>query len=753
MSRHPKAAAAPKAPKAAPLGRRAAWQLRQVTRASAGLAIALLAALLVASGAFAAIRIDRPRPIDLLLVTIVLAVLVASLAARLRFAPPTARAQRGALLLRLAAPLLDVQVGIALVIGAYALVELSGGQSSPALPLVYFLVAFAVTFLARAGAIAAALCAVAFEALLAFRTGHVVPALEHAAYLALAAAAHALFLRGLAFRQRRAHRDRLEREVQRLHDEAREFRLIACALGADSRPARPREEEERMLAEGAVETIHASMFHTLDMLKAALDLTTCILLWLEDSGERLRIKELVTDSDAVVETALPADAGALGAIVRDRLLLNLPAPKRGHVPYYGAPEEVGAFLGVPVLEDGHLRGVLCADRRAAGAFSTRDERLLLGAADQILRAIQSERVFAAVERSKYEHERFYHASAKLGRALTLEQVMDTAIDAAREICPFEMASISLFDKEKRRHRVCRVSIVPGAEEIVDGKVLDGHEFGEGVAGLLSMVVKNKHYLPAGGELRDNSIPIYSRKIKMKSVESLLVLPLVCADEAIGTFTLASRRPHAFGKDAREMLGVIANQVAVSLENAKMYKQMETMATTDGLTGLVNHRTFQVRLTDLLGRSERHGLPLALILTDIDHFKKVNDSYGHPVGDEVLRRVAKVVQESVRKVDIAARYGGEEFAVVLDGADAAGAVQLAERIRADVAKQVMQSEKGTFSVTISLGIATVPGDATEKHALVERADQALYHAKHNGRNRTITYTQFRDERASRRVAVV
>src|SRR5262249_22992529 len=142
----------------APLGRRAAWQLRRLTRATAGLAIALLAALLVASGALAEVRLGGPRPIDVLtviIVVIVLGVVVAAVAARLRFTPPTARAQRGSLLVRLAAPLLDVQVGVALVIGAYALVELSGGQASPAVPLVYFLLAFAVTFLVLPGAIAA----------------------------------------------------------------------------------------------------------------------------------------------------------------------------------------------------------------------------------------------------------------------------------------------------------------------------------------------------------------------------------------------------------------------------------------------------------------------------------------------------------------------------------------------------------------------------------------------------------------------
>ncbi len=729
------------------LGRRAAFHLRRMTRATAGLVLCTAAAALVASGHLTL----RARVLDVVLVAVVAAVVVAALAARLRYTVPTARAQRASVLARWGGILVDARAGLAIVAGAYAIVTLTGGQGSPFTPLVYLVAAFAATFLGRVAAgVTVGACA-ALELALYARGGDGAALAVHLVGLGLAAFTHTFFLRGLFARQRRAHIDRVAAEVRRLRDEAREFRLIACALGAESRGGRPREDEERMLAGGAVETIHASMYHTLEMLKAALDLTTCVLLWLDEAGGKLTIKELVTDSELVVETSLPADAGALGAIVRDRLLLNLPAPKRGHVAYYDGPEEVGAFLGVPVLEGSHLRGVLCADRRQAGPFSARDEALLVGAAEQILRAIQSERIFTAVERSKYEHERFYHASAMLGRALTLEQVMDTAIEAAREICPFEMASIALFDKERKKHRVCRVSVVPGAEEIVDPATLEGLEFGETTTGLSSMVVKNKHYLPAGGELRDRSIPVFNRRIKMKGVESLLVLPLVCADEAVGTFTLASRRPHAFGKDARDMLGVIAHQVAVSLENAKMYKQMVTMATTDGLTGLLNHRTFQERLTDMLGRAERHKLQLAVILTDIDHFKKVNDTYGHPVGDEVIRRVARVLEGAVRKIDVVARYGGEELAVIIEGADAAGAAQLAERIRADVEKQQIQSEKGPFSVTISLGIASCPADATDKKILVERADQALYRAKHNGRNRVVTYQEFVAERSARKQA--
>jgi diguanylate cyclase (GGDEF)-like protein len=715
--------------------------------------MALLGALAVASGELSPARLQRPRAVDVALLGALASLAAWAVAARLRFRAPTMRTQRVQATARWAAPLMDLQVGLALTVGAYALVALTGGPRSPLEPLVYLLVAFVATFQPAGAAVCVVTQCLGFEVLFAWRAGVPVAAAEHGCFILLAAMAHAIFLRGLVAMQRRAHAERVDGEVRGMREEAREFRLIAAALGADSRPVRSREEEERKLAEGAVETIHASMFYTLEMLKASLDLTTCVLLWLDDAGERLKIKELVTESEHVVETPLPHDAGALGAIVRDRLLLNLPAPKRDHVPYYQAGEEVGAFLGVPVIEAGHLRGVLCADRRApARAFSERDERLLLGAAEQVLRAIQSERVFTAAWRGKYEHERFYHASAMLGRALTLEQVMDTAFDAAKQICDFELASIALFDRERRRHRVHRVRLAEGAGDIVDPQALEGLEFGDGPAGLTAMVVKNKHYLPAGGELRDPSLPVYTRKLRLKGVESLLVLPLICADEAVGTFTLASRRRTAFAKDARDMLGVIANQVAVSLENAKMYKQMETMATTDGLTGLLNHRTFQERITDLLGRAERHKLKLALILTDIDHFKKVNDNHGHPVGDEVLRRVARVLEQSVRKIDVVARYGGEEFAIVMEGADAEGAQNLAERIRQDVARQVIPAGQGTFSITLSLGIASVPADAQGKEALIERADQALYHAKHHGRNRSVTYQQFVAERAKRGKAI-
>ena len=718
-------------------------------RQAAGPMTAALACALVGAGAIPALALRRPSAVEVVAVALLTLVVAGAIAARLRFRAPSARAQRVSTLLRLAPAFADVEVGLALIAGSYGIAELTGGTQSPFAVAPYAVAAFGATFLHRAGALAVVAAAVTLElAAAAQGRAELADAGARTAWLLLFGLLHAAFLRGLVLRQRVEHRARLEGEVLAMREEARDFRLIASALGSDSRAPRSREEEERKLAEGAVETIHASVFHTLELLKRAQGLKTCVLLWLDESGKLLRVKELVTDSDQVVETAIPADAGAVGAIVRDRIVLGLVTPKRGHLPYYSGAEETGAFLGLPVVEDGHVRGVLCADRAAATPFGPEDEALLAGAAEQILRALRSERVFVAVERSKYEHERFYRASAMLGRALTPEQVMETAFDAASEIVDFELASIALFDRERKRHRVLGVRLKPEAKEMIDERQLEGLEFGDN-AGLTAMVVKNKHFLPAAGELRDQSTPIYTRKVKMKGVESLLVLPLVCADDAIGTFTLASRQKQAFGKDARDMLTVIAHQVAVSLENAKMYRQMELMATTDGLTGLNNHRTFQERFSEMLGRAERHGFQLAVVLIDVDFFKKVNDGHGHPVGDQVLRRVAAVLERNVRKIDLVARYGGEEFALVLEATDPAGARALCERIRLDLAGQSFQSEKGAFVVTASLGVAMVPADGVTKEALIDHADQALYFAKEGGRNRTVSWAEVVAEKSRRR----
>jgi diguanylate cyclase (GGDEF)-like protein len=189
------------------------------------------------------------------------------------------------------------------------------------------------------------------------------------------------------------------------------------------------------------------------------------------------------------------------------------------------------------------------------------------------------------------------------------------------------------------------------------------------------------------------------------------------------------------------------QAAQSIQRARLFEATERLATTDGLTGLVNHRTFQMRLDEHLAAAQRYGKKVSLLLTDIDHFKTVNDTYGHPVGDVVLKGVASVLHKEARTTDIAARYGGEEFALVMPETDLAGALKTAERIRERVAQARFRTEHGELKVTISIGVATFPQDGRAKAQLVEVADGGLYHAKRNGRNQTVSLAALRGSRRS------
>ncbi|MDQ3341653.1 MAG: sensor domain-containing diguanylate cyclase [Myxococcota bacterium] len=717
--------------------------LRRAAKVSVGAVAGTIACAVVAVGGADGAGILATSPsLPMTMVAVAVTALVAiSVIRRVQFVMPSARAQRASFWLGAATDLADLELALSLVAGVHVLIAVTGKLDSPAYPLLYGLVAFAMTVLARPGAIATVGAALLLEVALLLRFGltdvSIITAAIHVACIAGAALAHMMLLRGLTARYRRRRAARLDEELAALRDSARDYRLIAASLGPSSRAPRTRDEEERLLAIGGVGMIGDSASWVLATLKRSLGARTVALLWLDDDGERIKLKEVVSDADDIIENPRLATTGILGAVLRDRQPILCGATKPGQLPYYDSPRVGTALVAVPIIEGAHLRGILAADRDVA--FTEADRDLLVEASAQVLRVVQSEQVFRAVERAKYEHERFYQATAMLGRALTPEQVMETAFDACAAIVDYDAAAIALYDKTRRSHKITATRVRANGEGLFDPEQLRDLEFKDN-AGLAAMVVKNRHYLPAGGELREVSAPIYTRKVKLDEAKSLLILPLLCADEPIGTLTLVARAEKRFGKDVREMLAVIANQVAVSLENGFLYRKMETMATTDGLTGLTNHRSFQERFEDLLQRALRHNHRVALLLCDVDHFKKVNDNYGHPVGDEVLRRVARVLQEVPRKIDIPARYGGEEFAIILDNVDLVQAKAVAERLRIEISKIVVDTEKGPLSITESIGVSAFPEDGRDRATLIERADLALYQAKHTGRNRVVTWAE-------------
>jgi diguanylate cyclase (GGDEF)-like protein len=204
----------------------------------------------------------------------------------------------------------------------------------------------------------------------------------------------------------------------------------------------------------------------------------------------------------------------------------------------------------------------------------------------------------------------------------------------------------------------------------------------------------------------------------------------------GIITVA-RRGRPIDEDDREVLRSLAAQATLALENVDLHFQVQRQAVTDELTGLANHRRFQELLATEMEQVRRYHYSVGVIMLDVDDFKRVNDTWGHPQGDIVLAEVARLVRESSRETDTPARYGGEEMAVILPHTDAQGAYAIAERVRTAIASlQIpLPNGQGPLRVTASLGVAATTNGS--KDALIQAADAALYLAKHQGKNRTIS----------------
>jgi diguanylate cyclase (GGDEF)-like protein len=220
-----------------------------------------------------------------------------------------------------------------------------------------------------------------------------------------------------------------------------------------------------------------------------------------------------------------------------------------------------------------------------------------------------------------------------------------------------------------------------------------------------------------------------------SVAAVALGPPEPSGGAHGLMTVA-RRGRPFTDDDREVLRSLAAETALALENIELHFQVRRQAVTDELTGLANHGRFQELLNAEIEQVRRYHHPIGLIMLDIDDFKAVNDTYGHPQGDAVLRQVAHILRENSRDADSPARYGGEELSLILPHTDLEGAYAIAERIRTAVAglRVARTDGNGVLRVTASIGVTA--STAGHKDALIADADGALYEAKRRGKNCTV-----------------
>lgn len=388
--------------------------------------------------------------------------------------------------------------------------------------------------------------------------------------------------------------------------------------------------------------------------------------------------------------------------------------------------DLRSILAAPLLMRQNFIGVVYLDSRLAkGLFTEDDVEILLAIANHIAIALETSK--AAQLKVEIEAERVQRRLAEqlrlvggaLNSSLDLQEVLRHFLDSLTMLVPNDRAVLLLLE-----HDYLRVAASRGMEEINDMRlqVTDHPIFNDLMQNRAPILVNRKenptavHYL--GGH----------------DVNSWLVVPLIVRDEVIGVLGLDSRPPATLSKKHADLMYAIAGQAATSIENARLFGKMQRQAITDSLTGIYNRGHFITLAERELMRSRRYQRPLSVLMADIDHFKKVNDSFGHATGDQVLCQVAGRLQESIRGIDILGRYGGEEFALFLADTDGAGAMILAERLRSVIADRPVATDSGDIKVTISIGLSSADKEYSALEIFLNHADQALYSAKNAGRNR-------------------
>lgn len=391
------------------------------------------------------------------------------------------------------------------------------------------------------------------------------------------------------------------------------------------------------------------------------------------------------------------------------------------------------IVAYPVREGHSVIGAIIAIK-GKGGFNSLDAELMSFFSAQVSMIIKRERINWVIKRDQLGLRLLNEGSSKLNSSLKINALSSNIIEAMYKLAPLkillfvpEVDTDSEAVKGSSRFRLLHyLGIVEPEGRVFDFKDTIIKNYGEN---------NEPVYL---SDLRDNKLLVLP--FKTGKIGSMLILPLLYERELLGLLLFLSEKVKSLSSYQIDLLKILGNQASTALANARLYERIERMAITDGLTGLFNHRYFQERLSSEFSRLGRLSMDLSILLIDIDYFKKINDTYGHPVGDEVLKAVAATIRKTIRDIDIPARYGGEEFALLLPGTDSDGAVKMAERLRYSILKQRFPFEKGEITVTVSIGISTAPADAKTKEELIKKADDALYQAKGKGRNRCIHWRQ-------------
>ncbi len=451
------------------------------------------------------------------------------------------------------------------------------------------------------------------------------------------------------------------------------------------------------------------------------------------------------DANPVLGMEVSLDRSNPGAIVfldnKPYLIGNIPeeAPNFNQITNYS--NIIRSWLGVPLTIHNKPIGILSLDAHNLNQFTEEHARLVTAFADQVAIALENSRLYENALQAATRNETLYKLSQIISSNIRSEEIYPAIHKATTELMETEFFCISLVNE--KQDTIDDVYIADREEPIE----LSSRPISQGLFGKVLREGKSVLYNTFDESMIAATGAILTGNLEENEIsQSILIVPLKIGSKLIGVLSAQSYQQYAYTEADLEMLELLGANVAIALENARLFGEVQELAITDPVTGLFNRRRFLELAGQEFNRSIRYERSLSAIMLDIDHFKVVNDTFGHTIGDQVLIELAKICQTGVRQVDVLARYGGEEFIVLLPETNAQEASVIAERLRANTESTSFTTSAGPLHITISLGVAEVDKSCESLNELVDRADFAQYASKDAGRNRVTCWSPDIKQRA-------
>ena len=450
--------------------------------------------------------------------------------------------------------------------------------------------------------------------------------------------------------------------------------------------------------------------HALRFLCASSQVDRAAVFLYDEEQQSLLARQLVDGGDV-----LPGEEEI--AVMDGSPMSRLLGGKRSHLILH----DPHPLAYIPLRAFGHIFGILRVENvRRTRMFSEQDIPLLNDFAHELATTLKGLEM-TVNERERVGQMRALHeVSNAIFRSLRMDEMLKSVAQSLIQQLGFDRVRIYLINKEG--DSLESVLTVDQRQQAAAEKV--SFPLKRGVHPMVDLIL---------GRAVDDTLEKFQRTI--------LYIPMRTRDESMGILMVDNLlSQQEIPQEQMPILNAIAGQLGMAIKNSRLFQGVEELSITDGLTGLYLLRYFKQRLKEEFFRAERTHGQLSLMILDIDHFKRFNDTYGHPSGDTILSTVAERVLANARKVDITARYGGDEFVIILPDTSPDEAMLLADRLHQALSKEpVTLANNVVVNLTVSIGVATYPTHASSIEEIIRRADEALYWIKSHGRNRTRLYS--------------